>query len=81
MVAPGEATRCRRCGTAFNPRRRWQRFCSTACRIAFHAEARHREFAHASRVLAEAGYTNVAEFLTRHAAPTTTLRTSEFRHP
>ncbi len=73
MVATGEAPRCQRCGTAFTPNRRWQRFCSPACRIAFHAEARHREFAHASRLLAEAGYAEAAEFLTRQAVGITVL--------
>lgn len=73
MVATGEAPRCQRCGTAFNPSRRWQRFCSPACRIAFHAEARHRDFAYASRVLAEAGFTDAAEFLTHQAAVTVPL--------
>jgi len=73
MVTADDAPRCWRCATAFNPSRRWQRFCSAACRIAFHAEARQREFAHASRVLAEAGYTEAAEFLTHQAAVTVPL--------
>lgn len=71
MAGTGEASRCGRCGTEFRPSRHWQRFCSAACRVAFHAEARHREFAHASRVLLEAGYTDAAEFLARQAVAAT----------
>lgn len=29
-------TPCGHCGTPFQPRKRWQRFCQNACRRAFH---------------------------------------------
>jgi len=61
---------CLQCGTAFHPTRRWQRFCSAPCRIAYHAEARNREFVRASRVLEEGGYTEAAQYLKRSTRDT-----------
>lgn len=31
---------CPECGTRFEPVRKWHRFCSTACRLAYHTRIR-----------------------------------------
>ena len=39
---PGAPTRCQYCGTVFTPRTKWQTFCSTKHRNAWHTEGKDR---------------------------------------
>lgn len=59
--------RCGQCGKGFESRRAWQRFCSQACRGAWHARAKYgsRNLERVCELLRAGGHRNAANYLER----------------